>query len=110
MRAIFTHSKVDLAVEPGSGLGENGLRLRVRLNSNDASNRCDIGNLWRSWVNLMHIRTGIVWTLTGVPERLPVTVTAMMLGAMPLIGLSMGVVIFRVNSRWIWSGLGGQGT
>lgn len=109
MRAIFTHSKVDLAVEPGSGLGENGLRLRVRLNSNDASNGRDIGNLWWSCVNLMHIRAGIVWTLTGAPERLLVTVKAMMLWAMPLIGLSMGVVIIRVSKRWIWVGLGAQG-
>ena len=60
-------------------MGENRLGLRVRLNSNDASNRCDIGNLWWSGVNMMHIRTGIVLTLTGALERLLVTVKAMRL-------------------------------
>ena len=79
MRAIFTHSKGELAVEPWSGLGENGLGLLVRLNSNDGSNGCDIGNLWWSCVNLMHIRTGIVWPLTGALARLLVTVKAMRL-------------------------------
>ena len=109
MRAIFTGSKGDLAVEPWSGLGENGLRLRVRLNPNDASNGCDIGNLWWCCVNVMHIRTGMVWTLAGALETLLVTVKAMRLWAMPPIGLSMGVVIVRVRRRWIWFGLGDQG-
>jgi hypothetical protein len=40
---------------------------------------------------------GMVWTHTGVPEMLLIVpVIAMMLGAMPPIGLSMGMVKFRM--------------
>jgi hypothetical protein len=54
---------------------------------------------------------GMAWTHTGVPEMLlVVTVKAMMLGAMPSIGLSMGVVIFRVMLEMrIGVGLGAEG-
>jgi hypothetical protein len=53
---------------------------------------------------------GMVWTHTGAPEMLIVAVKAMMLGAMPSIGLSMGVVIFRVMLEMrIGVGLGAEG-
>ena len=82
--------------------------LRVR-NSNDGSNGCDIGD--RRWSCVVHIVTGIVWTHTGAPEMLLIgTVKAMMLWAMPPIGLSLGVVKFRVMlEMWIGVGLGAEG-
>ena len=90
--------------------GEKRLGLRVRLNSNDGSNGRDIGNRRWSCVNLIHIGTGIVWTHTGAPEILLVTVKVMRPWTMPPIGISMGVVIIRVRfKRWIWFGLGAQG-
>ena len=90
------------------GLGEKWLGLRVRLNSNDGSNGCDIDN--RRWSCVVHIVTGIVWTLIRAPEMLMVTVRGMMPWAMPPIGISMGLLIVRVMLKlWIWSGLGAQG-
>ena len=110
MMAGFPHSKGDLAVEAWRcGLGENGLGLLVRLNSNDGSNGPDIGNRRWSCVNLMHIGTGIVWPHTGAPEMLIVTVKGMRPWAMPPIGISMGMVIIRLRlKRGIWSGLDAQ--
>jgi hypothetical protein len=56
---------------------------------------------------LVGIVTEMAWTLTAAPEMLLVTVKGMMPGAMPPIGFSMGVVIFRVMPKMsIWSGLG----
>ena len=77
-----------------------GLRIR---NSNHGSNGCDIGNRRRSSINSIYI-VGIVWPLTGAPEMLMVTVKAMMLWAIPAIGMPTGVVIWP-----IWIGLGAQG-
>ena len=58
---------------------------------------------------VVHIVTGTVWTHKGAPEMLMVTAKGMMLWAMP-IGISIGVVIFRVMLKiWIWFGLGAQG-
>ena len=80
--------------------------LLVR-NSNDGSNGCDIGDRWSCVVPIL---MGMVWTHTGAPEMLIVAVKAMMLGAMPSIGLSMGVVIFRVMLEMrIGVGLGAEG-
>jgi hypothetical protein len=111
MMAGFPHSKGDLAVEAWRcGLGENGLGLLVRLNANDGSNGCDIGNRRWSCVNSMPIRAGIVWTFTGAPEILLLTVKPVRLWAVPPIGISMGAVIVRVRlKRWIGVGLGAQG-
>jgi len=54
---------------------------------------------------------GMAWTHTGVTEMLLiVTVKAMMLRAMPPIGLSMGVVKFRmILEMRIGVGLGAEG-
>ena len=80
--------------------------LRARLNPNDGSNGRDIGNRWWSCVNLIHIGTG----MARAPVIIPVTVKGMMPGAIPAIGVSMGVVIIRVRlKRLIWFGLGAQG-
>ena len=81
--------------------------LRVR-NANDGSNGCDIGDRWSC---VLPILMGMVWTHTGMPEMLPIgTVKAMMLGAMPPIGLSMGVVKFRmILEMRIGVGLGAEG-
>jgi hypothetical protein len=82
------------------------LGLRVR-NPDNGSNGCDIGDR-RSC--LVHIVTGMVRTHTGAPEILIVTVKGMRLGAMPPIGISVGVVIFRVILEMrIGFGLGAQG-
>ena len=81
--------------------------LRVR-NSNDGSHRCDIGDRWSCVVPIL---MGMLWTHTGVPEMLLIgTVTAMMLGAMPPTGLSVGMVKFRVILEMrIRVGLGADG-
>lgn len=76
---------------------ENGLGLRVSSNSHDGTNGPDIGNRRWSCVNLMHMETGIVWTHTGAPEILLVTVKGMRPRTMPAIGIPPGVVIFRVR-------------
>jgi len=79
------------------------LGSRARLNSHDGSNGLDIDN--RRWSCAVRIVMGIVWTLPGA-----VTVKGIMPWAMPPIGFSMGVVIFRVMLKmWIWFGLGAQG-
>ena len=80
--------------------------LRVR-NSNDGSNGCGIGDRWSCVVRIV---TGMLWTYTGAPEMLLVTVKGMMPLAMPPIGISTRVMVFRVRpKRWIWFGLGAQG-
>jgi hypothetical protein len=81
------------------------LGLGVRLNSNDGSNGCDIGDL--RWSCVVAILTGMMWSVTGAPETLLAVLKAMGPWAIPPIGISMGVVIFRVS--WIWVGLGAQG-
>ena len=82
-----------------------GLLIR---NSNHGSNGCDIGDRWSCVIPLV---MGMAWTHTGVPEMLLiVTVKAMMLRAMPPIGLSMGVVKFRmILEMRIGVGLGAEG-
>ena len=75
------------------------MRLRVR-NSDDGSNGCDIGNRRWSSMNSTYI-VGIVWTPTGAPEILMMTVKAMRPWAIPAIGIPTGVVI--------GSGLGAHG-
>ena len=81
--------------------------LRV-WNSNDGSHRCDIGDRWSCVVPIL---MGMLWTHTGVPEMLLIgTVKAMMFGAMPPTGLSLGVVKFRmILKMWIGVGLGAEG-
>ena len=59
---------------------------------------------------MVRIVTVMVWTHTGTPEILPVTVKGIMLLAMPPMGISTRVVIFWVRTTWwIWFGLGAQG-
>ncbi len=76
---------------------ENGLGLRVSLNSHDGTNGPDIGNRRWSRVNLMRIETGMVWTHAGAPDILLVMVKGMRPLTMPAIGIPPGVVIFRVR-------------
>ncbi len=112
MRAIFPYSKakVELAMEAWSGgLGVIRLGLRASLIPNDGSNGRHIGHRRWGGVNLLYIGTGMVRTPTGVPEILPVTVKVTMPGAIPAIGMAMGVVIIRAVIRLIWVGLGAQG-
>lgn len=106
---VSLRSKGDFTVKAWRcGRGEKWLGLRVRLNSKDGSNGRHIGN--RRWSCVVHIGTAIVWTPPVVPAILLVTVKVMRPGALPPIGISMGVVIIRVTlKRWIWVGLGAQG-
>jgi hypothetical protein len=90
------------------GLGVIGLGLDVRLNCNDWSNGRDIGHRRRwGYQNFLYIGTGMFWPLTGAPVIIPVT---LMPGAIPPMGIAMGVVIIGLRlKRWIWFGLGAQG-
>jgi hypothetical protein len=76
--------------------------LRIR-NPNHRRHGCDIGNRRWSSINSMHIM-GIVWPPIGVPIIPVVTVKPVRPGAIPAIGMPMGVVIGS-----IWIGLGAQG-
>ncbi len=74
--------------------GEIELDWRIRLLNNGHNGR-DIGNRRWSYVNLIHIVTGMVGTPVRAPKILVVTAVGMMFWTMPAIGFPI---------RWIWSG------
>jgi hypothetical protein len=86
-------------------LGLRIIRLGLRRirNSHYGSNGSDIGN--RRWpaVHSLHIVV-IVRSLTGAPKMLIVVARVMRAGAIPAIGMPMGVVIRPVRLS-----LGAQG-
>jgi hypothetical protein len=73
------------------------LRRPIR-NSNNGSNRCDIGNR-RPSVNSIYI-VRMVWPPKGVPEMPIVAVKAMMPWPIPAVGIPMELVIWSI---WIGS-------
>ncbi len=76
-------------------------------NSDDGSNRCDIGNLRRSSATpICMVET--VWPSIRVPEVFIMVVKATSPWAIPAIGISMGVVVIWLRFKR-WAGLGGRG-
>ncbi len=71
--------------------------------SHHGSNGCDIGHRRRSSIDSLYIVV-MVRPLTEAPEMLIVVVKAMMLWAIPAIGIPM-----RVVKGSIWIGLSAQG-